>query len=94
MEEKHLEMHAIIKGRVQGVGFRYTTTHFANKLGLKGTVSNLSDGTVEIYAQGPENRLKTLIQNLHEEFDLDPENAASLTFSAVVNDYEDFKIVH
>lgn len=42
----------IVRGRVQGVGFRYFVEHAANSLGLQGYVRNLDDGTVEVYAVG------------------------------------------
>lgn len=58
------EMHAIVHGYVQGVGFRATTLRHAMKLGLKGTVKNLPDGTVEIFAQGSKELLDRLIENL------------------------------
>ncbi|MHC4288506.1 MAG: acylphosphatase, partial [Planctomycetota bacterium] len=37
----------IFKGRVQGVGFRYTTQRAASRYELTGYVRNLPDGTVE-----------------------------------------------
>lgn len=43
----------IIRGRVQGVGFRYFTLNKANKYGIKGTVENLYEsGDVKIVCQG------------------------------------------
>lgn len=42
----------LVKGRVQGVGFRYFTQQQATKLGIVGFVRNLSDGSVEIEAEG------------------------------------------
>ena len=53
-------IHVIISGRVQGVFFRYNTNKVANKLGLKGFVRNLSDGCVEVVAEGSEDKLKEL----------------------------------
>jgi len=41
-----------VRGRVQGVGFRYFVEHAANALGLSGWVRNLDDGDVEVYAAG------------------------------------------
>jgi len=40
----------VIHGRVQGVGFRYATLCAARKFGIRGTVRNRSDGTVEVEA--------------------------------------------
>lgn len=50
----------IVKGRVQGVGFRYFTNHIANRIGVYGYVKNLWDGSVEVYAIGTEQQLVTL----------------------------------
>ncbi len=44
--------HYLVSGRVQGVGFRHFTRVQAQNLGLVGTVKNLDDGRVEIYAAG------------------------------------------
>lgn len=44
---------ALIRGRVQGVGYRYEARSIARSLNLKGWISNLSDGGVETYAEGP-----------------------------------------
>ncbi len=51
-----------VTGLVQGVFFRYTTRKVARKLGLKGYVKNMPDGTVYIEAEGEENDLKQLLQ--------------------------------
>jgi acylphosphatase len=45
--------HARISGNVQGVGFRYAARREAKQLGLSGWVRNLSDGDVEVLAEGP-----------------------------------------
>lgn len=41
-----------VSGRVQGVGFRYSTRNKARELGLRGWVRNLPDGSVRIAVQG------------------------------------------
>ncbi|MDH3347389.1 MAG: acylphosphatase [Desulfobulbaceae bacterium] len=58
-------MHAIIKGRVQGVFFRDHTREEAEKLGLTGWVRNLPDGTVEAEIEGNEQPVRTMITWLH-----------------------------
>jgi len=42
----------IVRGRVQGVGFRYFAVRAAKQAGVNGTVRNLADGTVEAIAEG------------------------------------------
>lgn len=47
----------IVRGHVQGVGFRYFAVLAARRLGLAGTVRNMPDGAVEAIAQGPDDAL-------------------------------------
>jgi acylphosphatase len=44
--------HFIVSGRVQGVFFRYYTKQTADRLTIKGTVRNLPNGDVDVFAQG------------------------------------------
>lgn len=46
-------IRVLISGRVQGVGFRYSTVDMATGLGLGGWVRNLGDGRVEAIFEGP-----------------------------------------
>lgn len=45
--------HAVVRGRVQGVGFRYFARQRAELHGVSGFVRNLPDGSVELHAEGP-----------------------------------------
>lgn len=59
-------LDAIVIGRVQGVGFRYFVLREAMALGLDGWVANTRDGSVRCVAEGPRERLETLLGRLHE----------------------------
>jgi acylphosphatase len=54
----------LVAGRVQGVGFRFFVEREANELGLRGYVRNLSDGRVEVHAEGDESALASLRERL------------------------------
>lgn len=53
-------LHLIIKGRVQGVFFRVRAQEVAEELGLSGVVRNRPDGSVELVAEGPHEKLSRL----------------------------------
>lgn len=61
---KHLNI--TVRGRVQGVSFRASTTEQAERLGLQGWVCNQPDGSVYIEAEGGEDALEALLDWLHE----------------------------
>jgi len=57
-----MRLHAFISGLVQGVFFRKNTKIQADGLGLKGFVRNLSDGRVEVVAEGSREKLDKLLE--------------------------------
>lgn len=57
---------AIVRGSVQGVGYRWFVERQAVERGLAGWVANLSDGSVECVAEGPVPLLEELVQALWE----------------------------
>ena len=59
-----------VRGRVQGVGFRWWTRARALELGLVGHARNLPDGRVEVNAQGAEKTVRALIELLREDVSL------------------------
>ena len=56
--------HAIYKGRVQGVGFRFTAQRYANETGITGYVKNLCGGQVEIIAEGEKKKVETFLRKI------------------------------
>jgi acylphosphatase len=56
----------LVKGRVQGVGYRWYVEREANLLGLRGWVRNNLDGAVEVLAIGGREQLATLRRKLQE----------------------------
>lgn len=60
--------HVIFSGRVQGVGFRYTTRRIAERHNLTGWVKNLPNGTVEALLQGNESDIQGCLDDLSQDF--------------------------
>jgi acylphosphatase len=58
-------VHLRIEGRVQGVGFRFSTVDEARRLGVTGWVRNTYEGDVELVAEGPRDRLQQLVTWCH-----------------------------
>jgi acylphosphatase len=59
-------LHAVVRGDVQGVGFRYFVQRRAQQLGLTGWVRNNEDGSVELVAEGGRDQLEELKRALQE----------------------------
>ena len=57
----------IFNGRVQGVGFRYTTKDRARGFEVCGWVKNLPEGTVELQVMGEEDEVESFIKEIAEE---------------------------
>lgn len=64
--ETEVAERVIVRGLVQGVGFRPTVWHIANRLNIRGTVSNNGDG-VEIQVVGPRNAIDEFVVSLRRE---------------------------
>ncbi len=83
--------HIIFKGRVQGIGFRFTALRVAGRYRLTGYVRNMPDGAVEMLAQGQAADIDDCISDIEESF-------ADYVKETTINDvpadpkYTDFKI--
>lgn len=60
-------IHAIFTGDVQGVGFRFTASHLAKEFNISGWVKNLTNGSVELVAEGKKDNLDTFLNLLERE---------------------------
>lgn len=76
-----------IYGKVQGVFFRASTKAEAERQGIKGTVANLSDGTVYIEAEGTSESLHKFIEYCH----VGPEHAVIEKVEVTEDKIENFK---
>jgi len=66
-EPRSAALRAVVRGRVQGIGFRDYVLTRARFLGLAGYVRNLPDGrSVEVVAEGPRSDLEQLVEYLHQ----------------------------
>jgi acylphosphatase len=88
-------MHRInlkVHGKVQGVFFRASTVEFARSLGLKGYAKNLSDGSVEVVAEGKKEDIERLIEYCKNG----PRNAiverVDIKHETAKNEFKDFLI--
>ncbi len=60
------QLKVLFSGRVQGVGFRYTVDRLARHFDITGYVKNLSDGRVEMIAEGEESVLQDFLHAVME----------------------------
>ena len=66
MPDDVMEIYAIVKGRVQGVGFRFFAERTAEKFSVNGWVRNLPNGDVEILGQGTKEQLEKFIAHIRQ----------------------------
>src|ERR1700749_3098313 len=64
MGEEKKALRAVVRGRVQGVGFRDAIYEQAHQLGVLGWVRNADDGTVLVHVEGPEAAVDGLVGSL------------------------------
>jgi acylphosphatase len=83
-----ISVRVLVAGRVQGVGFRYSTYRLASALQLEGWVRNLDDGRVETFASGEKAQLEQFVQWLHHG----PAQAAVEEISFNYRDYTQMSV--
>ncbi|WP_027586452.1 acylphosphatase [Acidipropionibacterium thoenii] len=61
-----VHVHVIVRGKVQGVGFRYFVQETAEALAVSGTVRNCADGTVKAELEGPDQAVQAVVDRLKQ----------------------------
>jgi acylphosphatase len=92
-DEEQIALHAHFAGIVQGVYFRMNTQRQARKLGLRGWVRNLPDGTVEAWIEGERPAIGSLIEFCSNGIPGAQVDMVDMEESEVTGDYPTFEIV-
>ena len=83
----------LVRGRVQGVGFRYFTVNEARALDLTGTVTNLLNGDVKVIVEGEKSAVLTLVKNLRIGPRFASVSDVLTEFTPCKNEFNNFHII-
>ena len=89
---KLVRAHVFIFGSVQGIGFRYSTKHKADVLGLKGWVRNYLD-YVEAVFEGPEDKVNEMVDWCKKGPPTARVDKVEIKSEKYTEEFEGFKIV-
>lgn len=87
---KHINIK--ITGKVQGVGFRFTTKVVADQMGVRGMIKNEKDGSVYLEAEGDEMLLEVFLEWCNEGPDRSQIENVEVTEGELKN-YRNFEII-
>ena len=87
------EIEIEVKGRVQGVNFRFLINRFANKQGLRGYAMNREDGSVFIVAQGEKKELEKLILFVQTNPGFSKVEGLNYSWKKPTINYNEFRVV-
>jgi acylphosphatase len=85
-------LDAVVRGRVQGVGYRFFVISEASRFGLTGWVSNEPDGSVRCVAEGPRSHLEALLASLAEGPPGSKVEGVGTTWSAATGAFDGFTV--
>jgi len=83
---------ALVRGRVQSVGFRYFVRTAARRLDVTGWIRNEPDGTVRVVAEGQSDKLRHLLHALHTGPSLASVKSVDVTWLEQAPECADFSI--
>ena len=82
----------VVHGSVQGVLFRANAKRIALSLGLKGYAKNMPDGSVEVVAEGIEDKLKELIEFCKKGPEMAEVKKLDVKFEKAGNEFDGFEV--
>lgn len=86
------QVRALFSGTVQGVGFRYTARNLSRNFTVTGYVRNLTDGSVELIAEGDEQELKDFVEAITRSHLGAMIRETRIVWEAPENRFESFEI--
>jgi acylphosphatase len=92
MAREIVRVRVFIDGRVQGVAYRFFAEKYALRLGVTGWVRNLSDGRVEVLAEGTAEHIETFLARLKEGPSLARVDGFDVRREASTGEFRDFRI--
>ena len=84
-------LHALVSGRVQGVGFRAFVAGRARHFGVTGWVRNLDDGRVEAVAEGPRETLESFLAYIWKGPLLSKVHEVNVTWEPATGEFDRFE---
>ena len=87
-----VRMEATVIGLVQGVFFRQSTLHEAERLKLAGWVANRSDGAVQVVAESDEGLMRQFLEYLHHGPPAARVEEVVVGWSAATGEFTDFRV--
>lgn len=84
----------VVSGRVQGVGFRWFVFNEATKLNINGTVKNLVNGSVEVFAQADIDSIYKLKETLQKGTSFSRVEKVTQTEDVPNNQIKEFKVIY
>jgi acylphosphatase len=85
-----VQAHVIFRGRVQGIGFRFTAERLAVNLGVKGWVKNLANGDVELNIEAEKKDIEGFLDKIRSRFSnyIDDEQMSLTQASGIFSDFQ------
>jgi acylphosphatase len=92
MGKELVRARVFVDGRVQGVAYRFFAEKYAARLGITGWVRNLSDGRVEVLAEGTSHQVETFLERLREGPSLARVDVFDVRREPSTGEFADFRI--